>query len=136
MAYLQREHLKVAQQFFQLVGGSASECDTIPGRQCMSSCFFLLKQFDDVLLYLSSIKSYYYNDDNFNFNYAQVRKLLMICFNKIIKMKFQAKAAVGSFKEAEELFLVVQSEKIRQDTVFILMLCRCCTATKIQNYVS
>ena len=27
-----REHLKIAQQYFQLVGGSASECDTIPGR--------------------------------------------------------------------------------------------------------
>jgi intraflagellar transport protein 56 len=51
-----REHLKVAQQYFQLVGGSASECDTIPGRQCMASCFFLLKQFDDVLIYLNSIK--------------------------------------------------------------------------------
>lgn len=51
-----REHLKIAQQYFQLVGGSASECDTIPGRQCMASCFFLLKQFDDVLIYLNSIK--------------------------------------------------------------------------------
>jgi len=51
-----REHLKIAQQYFQLVGGSASECDTIPGRQCMVSCFFLLKQFDDVLIYLNSIK--------------------------------------------------------------------------------
>jgi hypothetical protein len=39
-----RDHLKLAQQFFQLVGASASECDTIPGRQCMASCFFLLKQ--------------------------------------------------------------------------------------------
>lgn len=68
----QRENLKIAQQYFQLVGGSASECDTIPGRQCMASCFFLLKQFDDVLLYLNSIKSYFYNDDTFNFNYAQV----------------------------------------------------------------
>ncbi len=29
-----KEHLKMAQQFFQLVGASASECDTIPGRQC------------------------------------------------------------------------------------------------------
>ena len=28
-----REHLKVAQQYFQLLGASASECDTIPGRQ-------------------------------------------------------------------------------------------------------
>ena len=48
-----REHLKVAQQYFQLLGASASECDTIPGRQCMASCFFILRQFDDVLIYLS-----------------------------------------------------------------------------------
>ena len=131
-----REHLKIAQQYFQLVcdirfnsirnqryvsvsqlylfviffcgivienvqvGGSASECDTIPGRQCMAACFFLLKQFDDVLLYLNrwnwlsqttsiilgfsltprSIKSYYYNDDVFNFDYGQ------------------AKAAVGNYQ--------------------------------------
>ena len=45
----------------------------------MAACFFLLKQFDDVLLYLNSIKSYFYNDDTFNFNYGQ------------------AKAAVGQF---------------------------------------
>ena len=68
-----KEHLKIAQQYFQLVGGSASECDTIPGRQCMAACFFLLKQFDDVLLYLNSIKSYYYNDDTFNYNYGQAK---------------------------------------------------------------
>ena len=40
--------------------------DTIPGRQCMASCFFLLKQFEDVLIYLNSVKvspivMYYYN---------------------------------------------------------------------------
>jgi intraflagellar transport protein 56 len=51
-----REHLKIAQQYFQLVGASPSECDTIPGRQCMASCFFLLEQFEDVLIYLNSIK--------------------------------------------------------------------------------
>ncbi|XP_028930760.1 intraflagellar transport protein 56 isoform X3 [Ornithorhynchus anatinus] len=79
-----RDHLKIAQQFFQLVGGSASECDTIPGRQCMASCFFLLRQFDDVLIYLNSVKSYFYNDDTFNFNYAQ------------------AKAATGNTAEGEE----------------------------------
>jgi len=32
-----REHLAIAQKLFQLVGGSATECDTIPGRQCMAS---------------------------------------------------------------------------------------------------
>lgn len=35
---------------------SHSISDTIPGRQCMASCFFLLKQFDDVLIYLNSFK--------------------------------------------------------------------------------
>lgn len=50
--------------------------------------------------------------------------------NKCAFKYFQAKAAVGSFKEAEETFMQVQSEKIRQDPVYILMLCRCCKATK------
>eukprot|EP00794_Sanderia_malayensis_P009225 gene9225-10198_t len=102
-----REHLKIAQQYFQLVGGSASECDTIHGRQCMASCFFLLKQFEDVLIYLNSIKSYFYNDDSFNFNYAQ------------------AKAAVGNYKEAEEVFQLIQSEKIKADYTYITWLSRC-----------
>ncbi|XP_064640479.1 intraflagellar transport protein 56-like isoform X6 [Lineus longissimus] len=102
-----REHLKIAQQYFQLVGGSASECDTIPGRQCMASCFFLLKQFEDVLIYLNSVKSYFYNDDMFNFNYAQ------------------AKAAVGNFKEAEEVFMLIQSDKIKGDYTYLSWLARC-----------
>ncbi|KAG5279003.1 hypothetical protein AALO_G00105060 [Alosa alosa] len=102
-----REHLKIAQQFFQLVGGSASECDTIPGRQCMASCFFLLKQFEDVLIYLNSVKSYFYNEDIFNFNYAQ------------------AKASLGNYKEAEEVLLMIQSEKIRNDYVYKSWLTRC-----------
>lgn len=79
---LSNEYLKKAQQYFQIVGTSASECDTIPGRQCMASCYFLMKQFDDVLLYLSSIKSYFYNDDTFNFNYGQGK------FNTLEKQKF------------------------------------------------
>jgi len=30
--------------------------DTIPGRQCMASCFFLMRQFEDVLIYLNSVR--------------------------------------------------------------------------------
>ncbi|XP_066846303.1 intraflagellar transport protein 56 [Anser cygnoides] len=104
---ISRDHLKIAQQFFQLVGESASECDTIPGRQCMASCFFLLRQFGNVLIYLNSVKSYFYNDDTFNFNYAQ------------------AKAAMGNFSEAEEVFLLIQSEKIKNDFVYLSWLARC-----------
>ncbi|KAJ3339121.1 Intraflagellar transport protein 56 [Gonapodya sp. JEL0774] len=102
-----REHLKVAQQFFQLVGGSASECDTIPGRQCMASCFFLLRQFDDVLTYLNSIKAYFYNDDTFNFNYGQ------------------AKVAADAYEEAEEALCMVQNEKLKSTYAYLSHLARC-----------
>jgi intraflagellar transport protein 56 len=101
------EHLKIAQQYFQLVGGSASECDTIPGRQCMASCFFLLKQFDDVLIYLDSIKSYFYNDDTFNFDYGQ-------CL-----------ASLGRWKDAEDAFLLIQSDRIKSDYTYLSWLARC-----------
>jgi len=102
-----RDHLKMAQQFFQLVGASASECDTIPGRQCMASCFFLLKQFEDVNIYLNSIKAYLYNDDDFNHNYG-------------ISL-----AATGQYREAEETLQLVQNEKYRTDYVFMSWLARC-----------
>lgn len=82
-----KEHLKIAQQLFQLVGGSATESDTIPGRQCMASCFFLLRQFDDVNVYLKSIRSYFLNDDDFNWNFGI------------------ASSAAGEYAEAEEAFL-------------------------------
>jgi len=101
------EHLKMAQQYYQLVGASASECDTIPGRQCMASCFFLLKQFEDVLIYLKSIKTYFYNDDDFNWNYGI------------------AKAATGEYKEGEENLLLIQNDKYRQDPCFLSWLARC-----------
>jgi len=45
-----RDHIRVAQQLFKVIGASTTERDTIPGRQCMSSCFFLARQFEDVLV--------------------------------------------------------------------------------------
>jgi len=38
----------------------------------MASSLFLEGRYDEVSLYLSSIKSYFSNDDSFNFNFAQV----------------------------------------------------------------
>lgn len=55
---LQTEHIKTAEECFNLVGSSASECDTIHGRQCMAAAFFLAGQFEEVLVYLTSVKSY------------------------------------------------------------------------------
>ena len=56
----------------------------------MTSCYFLLKQWDDVLLYLTSIKAYFMNDDAFNFNFGQVL------------------AKKGKWQEAEEALLQVR----------------------------
>ena len=55
----------------------------------MAQCFYILKQFDDVLVYLRSIKPYFVNDDDFNWNYGI------------------ALAAAKEFKEAEETLLKV-----------------------------
>lgn len=39
----------------------------------MASYYFLEKQFEEVMVYLGSIKSYFYNDDTFNYNYGYGR---------------------------------------------------------------
>ena len=102
-----RDHMRIAQNFFQMVGASPSECDTIPGRQCMASCFFILKQFDDVLVYLKSIRPYFINDDDFNWNFG------IAC------------ASAGEYKDAEEGLLQVQNEKHKQEYCYLSWLCRC-----------
>ncbi|XP_044731989.1 intraflagellar transport protein 56 [Chrysoperla carnea] len=101
------EYIKAAQQCFQLVGSSTSECDTIPGRQCMASTFFLFGQFEEVLVYLTTIRSFYFNNDTFNYNYGQ------------------AKAATGNYKEAEEAFLLIEDTKLKSDSIYLTNLARC-----------
>ena len=101
------EHLKLAQQCFQIVGSSASECDTIPGRQCMASCFYLLRQFEDVLVYLKSIAEFLKDDDNFNWNYGI------------------ATAASGDYKTGEAALMSIQSESFRREYAFTAWLARC-----------
>ncbi|EKX51995.1 hypothetical protein GUITHDRAFT_157180 [Guillardia theta CCMP2712] len=95
------ELLKQAQQYFQIVGASSSHCDTIPGRQCMAQCFFLLKQFDDVNIYLKSIAPYLREDDSFNYNFGI------------------AQACAGHWKGAEQAFDSVKSPEIRNEFSFI-----------------
>ena len=96
-----KDFVRQAQQYFQVVGASSTECDTIPGRQAMASCFFLLKQFNDVLIYLNSIKMYFKDNDDFNYNYGQ------------------AKAAIGKWVEAEDALVRVQSEIIKNEYVYL-----------------
>lgn len=100
-----KEMLKIAQQYFQLVGASASHCDTIPGRQTMAMCFLLMRQFDDALIYLKSIEQYMQQDEEFQYNIGI------------------AKAAVGQYKEAEEHLTMF--EPMTSDFCYISWLARC-----------
>ena len=74
----------------------------------MASCFFLLKQFDDVNIYLKSIKPYLHTEDAFNWNYGL------------------SLAATGSYADAEAHLRKVQSENLQKDFVFLSWLARCC----------
>lgn len=67
----------------------------------MASCFFLLRQFEDVLIYLKSIKQYLATDDDFNWNYG------IAC------------ASNGEWTEAEEAFGAVQGVEYRQEGAFL-----------------
>lgn len=67
----------------------------------MASCFFLLKQFEDVLIYLKSIKEYLASDDDFNWNYG------IAC------------ASNGEWAEAEEAFGAVQGVGYQQEGAFL-----------------
>lgn len=102
-----REHIRLAHEYFNMIGASASECDTIPGRQCMASCYFLLKQFEDANVYFNSIKPYLTNDDDFNWNCG---------------LSF---AATGDYKGAEECLLIVQHPAYTSDVVYLSWLVRC-----------
>ena len=101
------ENLKKAQTFFQSIGASSTECDTIEGRQCMASCFRLTNAFNDEIIYLDSIEQYMKDDDDFNWNYGVA---LAMCQN---------------YKQAEEVLLRVKKEKYKNDQVYLSWLCRC-----------
>jgi intraflagellar transport protein 56 len=73
----------------------------------MASCFFLLQQFEDVLVYVKSVKAYFPNEDDFNWNYGI------------------ASAAAGDYKEAEEALSLIQNERHKMDYIYLSWLCRC-----------
>lgn len=92
-----QDHLKKAQTYFQSIGASSSECDTIEGRQCMASCFRLNGLYNDEIIYLESIESFMKDDDDFNWNYGislaacQKYKEAEIVLSRIKKEKYKVR---------------------------------------------
>lgn len=101
-----QDHLKVCREYFHFVGSAQAECDTIPGRQCMASYFFLIRDFPNVLIYLRSIKPYFPKDDTFLYLYGV------------------ASAGTGNFEEAEESLAAVRSDKIKAEFSYTSWLVR------------
>jgi len=73
----------------------------------VASAYFLQQKYEDVMLYMSSIRSYLGADDTFKFNFAQVKTIL------------------GHYKEAEEEFLTIQKPRYTSDYTFLECLTRC-----------
>ena len=115
---------------FMLHFDSESEHDSVFGRLCMASAHFLNSNFEHCILYLNSVRTHYYNDDTFNFNFAQVRQILIkVIYQQQVDSKnlfIKATAMTNKFAEAEALFTMIQSEKIRSDFTYIQWLARCC----------
>ena len=101
------DHSKLAQHYFHLIGNAASECDTIPGRQCMASCYFLKGEFKEVLVYLRSIRDFFVADPTFNLNFGF------------------ALAQCGEWVEALEAFLAITNEYFKQEYSYIAWLSKC-----------
>lgn len=98
---------KEARQFFQVIGASATECDTIPGRLCMAYCFFLHAQYDDSLIYLKSIAPYMVSDQAFQYTHGLALFL------------------AGRWKEGMELFSALNEADIIQSQEYLRWMMRC-----------
>lgn len=72
----------------------------------------LLQSANEIIL---CIQGYFYNDDIFNYNYAQ------------------AKVATGAYDEAEEILLAIQNEKFRGEYAYLSHLARCCEYSHLNN---
>ena len=51
-----------------MIGTSSQDADSILGRQCIASYFFLKEQYEEVVLYLNTIKEFSLNDESFFWN--------------------------------------------------------------------
>jgi intraflagellar transport protein 56 len=77
------------------------------GRQCLASYFFLKERFEDVVLYLRTIKEFNMDDDAFHWNFGM------------------ALAKLDKYEEAEEHLTMIKDEQLRDEFTFNAWLARC-----------
>lgn len=90
-----------------IIGTSSNECDTITGRQCLASYFFLKDRFEDVVLYLRTIKEFLAEDDDFNWNFGL------------------ALAKLEKYEEAEEHLLLIKNSDYKEEYLYNAWLAKC-----------
>lgn len=127
------EDLRIARDDFNTVGSSEVARDTIEGRQCMASCFFLEGNFAEVVLYLGSIKDYMVKHDAFAWDFG---------IALAAEGKFEVRRALPSprphrhrhvpgptrrpvAQDAEDVLTKVESDVLRREEVFLTWLARC-----------
>jgi hypothetical protein len=82
----------------------------------MASAHFLWKQFDEVFVYLNSIKSFFVNDDLFNFNYGQT----------LVQLE--------NFTEAEQVLESITNAEFTDELPYQLSLARACKIIKSETF--
>ncbi|KAL7519226.1 hypothetical protein ACHAWX_004012, partial [Stephanocyclus meneghinianus] len=133
------EYLKQAQSHFQSVGNSPSERDTILGRQCMVSSLFLLKEYEDAVIYLGLSLIF------LNFTGCPPHRITadFVFFAIMVPTKQDsvkpylanddsfnwnygiALAASGKFDEALEALQFVSKESLKSDSAYVLWIAKC-----------
>lgn len=103
-------------------------------RSAQASCFFLVRQWDDVLLYMRSIKTYLYSDDDFNWNFGQTLAasgqwhegaLFGVFSSPCADACTVVRVCAVFVCAAEETLLLVTNPKLTSDYVYISWLARC-----------
>lgn len=94
-----------------------------------------------LLFCILASQSYFYNDDTFNYNYGQV--LAATCSWKEVRMMsgtlsvclhcvvLELTWPLTCHTQAEEAFLLIQSEDLKNDYTYLSWLSRCCTSYQL-----
>ena len=96
-----------ARDIFMELGELDVVKDSIPGRECLASGYFLSQNYDETLHVFQTIENFIGETDEFNYDKAMTL------------------AALSRWPEAERFFLAVKNPLYTQEIFYVSWLCRC-----------